>query len=116
MAVLFEDLAHDLIYIFIRDLFGLLVEQISSLLIDDLEVSCETMADISRGLRELDGQRDAPAPVNAIGTRVGLKGSGAGPDAGCGLTSAASASACFSIERDSLLGVLSLSDILILER
>ena len=47
VAVLFKDLAHNLLYIFIRDLCGLLVEEISSLLVDGIEVSSEVLAEIS---------------------------------------------------------------------
>jgi len=52
VTVLFENLAHNLLYIFIRDLFGLLVEEISLLFVDDIEVSSEIMAEFSRSLRE----------------------------------------------------------------
>ena len=47
MTVFFENLVHNLLYIFIRDLFGLLVEEIGLLLVDNIEVSSEFMADIS---------------------------------------------------------------------
>ncbi len=47
VTVFFENLAHNLLYIFIRNLCGLLVEEIGLLLVDDIEVSSEVMADIS---------------------------------------------------------------------
>ena len=37
--VLFENLTHNLLYNFIRDLCGVLVEEISLLLVGDIEVS-----------------------------------------------------------------------------
>lgn len=47
MAVFFKNLTHNILYLFIRDLFGLFVKVISTLLVDDVEVSREVMADIS---------------------------------------------------------------------
>ena len=99
MTVLFENLAHNLLYIFIRDLCGLLVEEINLLLVNDIDVSSKIMAVISRYLGEFGYRR--------TGMRVGLKGS----DENERLT-VFWGSASFSVERDSLLGVLSLSDIL----
>jgi hypothetical protein len=52
VTVLFENLAHNLLYIFIRDLCGLLIEKVSLLLVDDIEVSSKIMAEISWCLRE----------------------------------------------------------------
>jgi len=55
--MLLENLAHDLLYIFIRDLCGLLVEEIDLLLVDDIKVGSKIMAEISRSLREFGYQR-----------------------------------------------------------
>lgn len=101
MAVLFENLAHNLLYLFIRDLLGLLVEEISLLLAEDVEVSREILADFSRVLRELGDQRWYQQRGACGSERC---------DGNERLTF--SGSVCFSIERDSLLEVFSLSDIL----
>ena len=47
MTVLFENLAHNLLYIFIRDLCGLLVEEINLLLVNDIDVNSKIMAVVS---------------------------------------------------------------------
>jgi hypothetical protein len=68
VTVVVEDLAHNLLYIFIRDLCGLLVEEISLLLVKDIEVSSEIVTEVGRGLREF-------VIRDTTGMRVGLKGS-----------------------------------------
>jgi len=101
--MLFENLTHNLLYLFIRDLLGLLVEEISLLLVDDVEVSREILADFSRVLRELGDQR-------WYQQRGCMWDGSERCDGNERLTF--SGSVCFSIERDSLLEVFSLSDIL----
>jgi len=102
VAVLIEDFAHNLLYLFIRDLFGLFVEDISLLLVDNVEVSCEIMADFIRGLRAFGDQRWRRPTRVPCGTEREQRNER--------LTF--SESACFSIEIDSLLEDFSLSDIL----
>lgn len=65
MTVLFENLAHNLLYIFIRDLCGLLVEEINLLLVNDIDVNSKIMAVISRYLGEF-GYRDSAGQQGCV--------------------------------------------------